>query len=56
MMENFLILYEFEAKLRLGHTDFDDVFERVLQVKREKKDIFDKLTSKHCFIWFIYNA
>ncbi|XP_066934816.1 testis-expressed protein 11-like isoform X2 [Clytia hemisphaerica] len=45
LMENFLILYEFEAKLRLGHTDFDDVFEKVLQVKREKKDIFDKLTN-----------
>lgn len=40
-----LTRYEFEAKLRLGHDDFDDIFARVLQMDKHKAEIFDKLTG-----------
>lgn len=41
-----LTRYEFEAKLRLGHDDFDDIFARVLQMDKQKAEIFDKLTGR----------
>ena len=44
-----LTRYEFEAKLRLGHDDFDDIFARILQMDKQKAEIFDKLTGKKTF-------